>query len=161
MKMDNLPKPQNMKSINKSSENMGGVIRLWAIPPSDYSLVGTTLSFISDANLIAIYTQEDSVSFNETPIEGHAFKTEITGTVPCDSSETLKLITEMERRHKYNVIFQDGNGNFKLAGNRNVPLRFSAQQTTGAGSSSLNHYAISFLAKVITSRAVFIADPFR
>jgi hypothetical protein len=150
-----------MKYIQKSAENMGGVIRLWAIPPSDYSLQATSMVIATDENMVAIYTQEDSVTFTENPIEGAAFKTEITGTVPCDSADTLKLIAQMERTLRYNVVFQDGNGNYKVAGTRNVPLRFSARLTTGGGAASLNHYSIAFTANVIKERAVFISDPFQ
>lgn len=149
-----------MKTINKSLENMGGVIRLWAVPPSDYFIVGNTLTFVTDANVIEIYLQEDSTAFTENPIQGPAFQTEITGTIPCDSEDTIKLISLMERTLKYNVIFLDGNGNFKLAGTRHVPLRFAAKLTTGNSSASLNSYAFSFLARAITTRAIFLQDPF-
>ena len=111
--------------------------------------------------MVQIYIQEDSGSFVEDDIPGSAFKTEIVGQVPCDHPDSQAIITQMEGVLKYNVIFQDGNGNFKLAGTKSVPLRFSAKLVTGATAASLNHYAISFLAKVITTRAVFIEDPLR
>lgn len=139
---------------------MGGVVKLWAIPPSDYSIAGKVLTIPSDTNMVEIYIQEDSGSFVEDDIAGSAFKTEIVGQVPCDHPDSQAIITQMERVLKYNVIFQDGNGNYKLAGTKSVPLRFSAKLVTGATTASLNHYAISFLAKVITTRAVFIEDPF-
>ncbi len=140
---------------------MGGVIRIWAIPPSDYSIAGKTMTILSDAYMVEIYIQEDSGSFVEEDIPGSAFKTEIVGRVPCDHPDSQAIIAQMERVLKYNVIFQDGNGNFKLAGTRSVPLRFSAKMTTGSTTASLNHYAITFVAKVITTRAVFIDDPFQ
>jgi hypothetical protein len=149
-----------MKTINKQSENMGGVIKLWAIPPADYSITGKIVTITSDTNLIGIYIQEDSGSFTEDPIEGSAFKTEIAGVVPCDNETSLAVIRDLERIRKFNVIYLDGNGKFKLAGNKNVPLRFSAKHATGASTASLNHYAISFLAKVIKDRAIFIEDSF-
>lgn len=150
-----------MKTINKQSENMGGVIKLWAIPPADYSITGKAVTINSETNMVGIYIQEDSGSFTEESIEGSAFKTEIAGIVPCDNETSLAVIRDMERIRKYNVIFQDGNGNFKLAGNKQVPLRFSSKLSTGTSTSSLNHYAISFLAKVIKDRAIFIEDPFQ
>lgn len=149
-----------MKTINKQAENMGGVIRIWAIPQKDYSLSGETLTINEDANMVEIYTKEDSSAFSEDPIDGSAFKTEITAIVPCDNQATITIIRQLERVLKYNVIFQDGNGNFKLAGNKDVPLRFSAKMVTGSTAAALNHYAISFLAKAIKERAVFISDPF-
>ena len=140
---------------------MGGVVKLWAIPPSDYSIAGKALTIPSHTGMVEIYIQEDSGSFVEDDIAGSAFKTEIVGQVPCDHPDSQAIITQMERVLKYNVVFQDGNGNFKLAGTKSVPLRFSAKLVTGGTAASLNHYAISFLAKVITTRAVFIEDPLR
>ena len=140
---------------------MGGVVKLWAIPPSDYSIAGKAMTITSQSGIVEIYIQEDSGSFVEDDIAGSAFKTEIVGQVPCDHTDSQAIITQMERMLKYNVIFQDGNGNYKLAGTKSVPLRFSAKLVTGATAASLNHFAISFLAKVITTRAVFIEDPLR
>ena len=152
---------KKMKTIQKRGENMGGIVKLWAIPPSDCTIEAMNMTILSGTNMVEIYIQEDSGCFIEEDITGPAFKTEIVGQVPCDHPHSLAIITLMERTLKYNVIFQDGNGNYKLAGTKSVPLRFSAKLVTGATSSSLDHYAISFLAKVITSRAVFIEDPFR
>lgn len=140
---------------------MGGVIKLWAIPPADYSNAGKSLTILSDDNMVEICIQEDSASFTEEDISGSAFKTEILGQLPCDHPDSQAIIRQMERTLKYNVILLDGNGNYKLAGTKHVPLRFSARQSTGSTTASLNHYAIAFLAKVITTRAIFIDDPFQ
>lgn len=150
-----------MKTISKQPDNMGGVIRLWAIPGADISVADKMVTIISDSRMVQIYIKEDSGEFTEDPIDGSAFKTEITGVVPCDNADTLALIREMDRIRKYNVIYQDGNGNFKLAGTKSVPLRFSSRLMTGSSTASLNNYQISFLAKVIRERAIFIEDPFQ
>jgi hypothetical protein len=149
-----------MKTIQKQRDNMGGVIHLWAIPPGDYSLSANTLTILSDSSIIEILFQEDSGSFQEEEIEGPAFKTQITAQVACDYPHTLGMIRQMERVKKYNLLFEDGNGNFKLAGTPQVPLRFEARLSTGSTTASLNHYAVSFTAKVITSRAIFVENPF-
>ena len=151
-----------MKSINKQPENMGGVLRIWAVPPSDISVSGKRLTFLSDANIVDIYIQEDSASFSEDmskSFAGTVYKVELSAIVPCDTSETLKQITEMERRSRYLVIYIDGNDNYKLAGTKQVPLRFSAKATTGSGTSGLNHFSISFTGSQ-PKRAVFIDNPF-
>ena len=141
---------------------MGGVLRIWAVPPSDISTSGNRLTFLSDANLVDIYFQEDSASFSEEmskSFAGTSYKVELSAIVPCDTSETLKQISDMERRCKYLVIYMDGNGNYKLAGTKPVPLRFSAKATTGSGTSGLNHFSISFTGTQ-RKRAVFIENPF-
>ena len=141
---------------------MGGVLRICAIPQSDISVSGNHVTFISEANLIDIYYQEDSASFSEEMTKsfaGTSYKVELSAIVPCDTSETLKQISDMERRSKYLVIYMDGNGNYKLAGTKPVPLRFSAKATTGSGTSGLNHFSISFSGSQ-RKRAVFIENPF-
>jgi hypothetical protein len=151
-----------MKTINKQTENMGGVLRLWAIPVADLSVAGPTVTINSDANMVSIYVREDSAAFIEeqsNSFAGSIYKVEITAIVPCDTSDTLKLIEEMERRRKYLVIYLDGNGNYKLAGNVKVPLRFSAKGNSANSASGLNHYAITFAGNQL-KRAIFISDPF-
>jgi len=120
-----------MKTINKQSENMGGVLRIWAVPPSDISISGNQVTILSDANIVDIYTQEDSASFTEEmskSFAGTSYKVELLAIVPCDTPETLKLISDMERRCKYLVIYMDGNGNYKLAGTKPVPSVFLPKQ---------------------------------
>lgn len=151
-----------MKTINKQSENMGGVLRLWAIPKSDITLSGKTLTIVSDTNMVSIYTSEDSATFVEEIVKsfaGTVFKVEITAKVPGDNSGTLNLIAEMERRSKYLVVYIDGNGNYKLAGSTDAPLRFSSKATTGTGAAGLNNYAITFSGQQL-KRALFIDSPF-
>jgi hypothetical protein len=151
-----------MKTINKQSENMGGVIRMWAIPSHDIQVLGNQAIIISDAEMVDIYTQAESAVFNEelgTAFAGQSYKVDITAVVPCDNKDTQLLIAEMERRSKYLVIYQDGNERYKLAGTEQVPLRFGAKQTTGQGASALNHYQISFAGQQ-RERAVFIDNPF-
>ena len=141
---------------------MGGVLRIWAVPPSDISVTGNRVTLLSDANIVDIYVQEDSASFTEDiskSFAGTSFKVELTAIVPCDTSETLKQISDMERRSKYLVIYMDGNGNYKLAGTKPVSLRFSAKATTGSGTSGLNHFSISFTGSQ-RKRAIFIENPF-
>ena len=141
---------------------MGGILRLWAVLPSDITVSGNQVTIASDVNVIDIYIREDSSSFSEdlsTSFAGKVYKVEISAIVPCDTSESLKQIADMERRCKYLVIYQDGNGFYKLAGTTEVPLRFSAKATTGSGASGLNHYAITFEGKQ-RNRAIFIDNPF-
>ena len=151
-----------MKTIKRPSDNMGGVIRMWAIPPRSISMSGKTVTIISDANVIDITVKEDSAGFTEEASDtfaGTFFKTDITATIPCDTDETLAIIKEMERKMKYLVIYMDGNENYKLAGSNNVPLRFSAKASTGTTAAALNNYNITFTGSQ-RERAVFIDNPF-
>ena len=151
-----------MKTINKQTENMGGVLRLWAIPKSDIAVSGNVVTILSYANMVDIYMKEDSASFSEDlskSFAGSIYKVELSAVVPCDNADTLKLIAQMERICKYLVIYIDGNGAYKLAGTTSVPLRFSAKANTSASAAGLNHYAITFAGQQL-KRAIFIDNPF-
>lgn len=151
-----------MRTIDKQAENMGGVLRIWAVPQADISVSGNRAAILSDANMVGIYIREGSASFTEDltkTFAGSAYKVELSAIVPCETLETQLQINDMERRGKYLVVFIDGNGNYKLAGTRAVPLRFSAKAATGQGTSGLNHYAISFSGQQL-KRAIFIENPF-
>jgi len=151
-----------MKSINKQADNMGGVIRLWAIPPADISIAGKKATILSDTNLVDIYIKEDSASFTEELVKsfaGSSYKVDIAAIVPADTPETLAQIADMERRSKYIVIYLDGNGAYKLAGTSKVPLRFGSKSSTGQGAVALSHYELSF-SGLQHKRAVFIENPF-
>ena len=141
---------------------MGGVVRIWAVLPGDIIVTGNQITVNYDDNMVDIYTSPDTASFTEELSEsfaGKSYKVAISGIVPCDNANTLREIQDMERRCKYLVIYQDGNGNYKLAGTTKVPLRFSAKATTGSGAASLNNYAISFEGSQ-RKRAIFIVNPF-
>jgi hypothetical protein len=151
-----------MKTIIKQALNMGGVLRLWAVPPSDVSLFGKALTILTDADMVDISVQQESASFGEqikTSFSGGSYDVEITAVVPGDSEDIRLSIAAMERQSRYLVIYLDGNGNYKLAGSIETPLRFSAKTTTGTTAASLNHYAISFTGQQ-RDRAVFIDNPF-
>jgi hypothetical protein len=149
-----------MKTISKQSDNMGGVIRMWAVPPGDITVSGKTVTIVSDANMIDIYIKEDTGTFSEDLQEADkVYKVKLEGLVPCDNETSRGLISEMERILKYVVIYIDGNGNYKLAGTVDVPLRVLVKATTGLGAAALNHYAVSF-SGLQKERAIFINNPF-
>lgn len=151
-----------MKTINKQSENMGGVLNIWAVPPEAISVSGDVVTIISDVNIIDILVKQDSASFDEDPVESFAntaYKVEIKAVVPCDNKETLAIISELERKKKYQVIYLDGNGNYKLAGTGEVPLRALAKATTGNNAASLNRYDLTFTGSQL-ARAIYIQNPF-
>lgn len=151
-----------MKTITKQPENMGGVLRIWAVPPTDYSIAGTVLTITNDLETVELLLKEDSAGFTEDMTlseKGKVYKTELSGIVPCINSDTDVTIAGMERRCKYVAIFEDGNGVFRLAGTRAVPLRFAAKAATQAQAAGLAAYSVSF-SGLQTKRAVFIDNPF-
>jgi hypothetical protein len=151
-----------MQTITKQPDNMGGVLRIWAVPPTDFTVAGTVLTITNDSNVVQMLLKEDSTSFTEdmtrTPA-GKVYKTELSAIVPCVHRDSDIIIADMERRCKYVLVFEDGNGAYRLAGTRAVPLRFAAKAATQAQAAGLAAYAVSF-AGLQTKRAVFIDNPF-
>jgi len=151
-----------MKQITKQSENMGGVLRIWAVPPTDFTVSGKVITITNDANVVQLYAKEDSAAFMEEMTRtsaGKVYKTELSAIVPCVHSDSDSIIADMERRCKYVAVFEDGNGAYRLAGTRAVPLRFAAKAATQAPAAGLSAYAVSF-SGLQTKRAVFIDNPF-
>lgn len=139
---------------------MGGILRIWAIPPGDISISGNIATIVSDTNIVNLCPTEGSGSFTEESIAGGAYKIGVEATVPGDGPENLAIIGELNRRGKYLVVLLDGNGKYRLAGTNTVPLRFSSKRLTGSGAASLCHFAVSFVAKASKQQSIFIGCPF-
>lgn len=150
-----------MKAINKPGNNLGGLIKLWAVPKDDYSISGKTVSFNNTDNIYEIYCSPDSMQFTE-PMEhtkaGIHYNTAISGFTPKDSEELQEALAYLEPR-KWVVIFIDGNGDYKLAGARYLPLRLTPSINSGRNTADRAGCEIPFSGKTI-ARAVFIDNPF-
>lgn len=150
-----------MKTINKPGDNLGGLLKIWAVPASVFSVSGTTVSFSATADIYEIYCTPESMEFDEPSertVAGTHYNTQVSGFIPRDSSDVLEAMNDMERK-PYVLIFKDGNGNFKLAGTASEPLYIDSSLNSGRQVSDRAGYSISFVGKTI-SRAVFIDDPF-
>jgi hypothetical protein len=150
-----------MKTISKPGDNLGGLIKLWAIPKAVVSVLGRTVSVSSSADVYEIYCTPGSMSLAEPhqrDERGVHYNAEFLGFVPRDSETVRNAIEDMETK-PYAVLFQDGNGEFKLSGSNTEPLRFSAVLTTGIDTQERAGYQIRF-AGTTTRRAVFVNNPF-
>ena len=150
-----------MKQLNKPGDNLGGLLKIWAVPFGVFTTLGNTVNFSSQANIWEIYCSADSMEFIEssevTPAGIH-YNTAISGFIPQDNATLQEAIAYMEPR-KWSVIFMDGNGNYKLAGNQTDPLRVTAEINTGKDTASLAGCSIRFSGKTKT-RAMFVNKPF-
>ena len=54
-----------MKHLNKPSDNLGGLLKIWAVPPDDITISFNTANFRSTANIIEMYCSPGSISFTE------------------------------------------------------------------------------------------------
>ena len=139
---------------------MGGILRIWAIPPGDISVSENIATIISSSNIVDLCPTEGSGSLTEESIAGGAYKIGVEATVPVDGPDNMPIIAELNRRGKYLVVLLDGNGRYRLAGTNTVPLRFSSKRLTGSGAASLCHFAVSFVAKASKQQSIFIGCPF-
>jgi hypothetical protein len=95
---------------------------------------------------------------SEVTPAGIHFNTVISGFIPQDNVTLQEAIEYIEPR-KWGVIFIDGNGNYKLAGNQTDPLRFTSEINTGKDTASLAGCSFQFSGKTKT-RAMFVNKPF-
>ena len=149
-----------MKHLNKPSDNLGGLLKLWAVPPDDITISFNTANFRSTANIIEMYCSPGSISFTEKESQenyGLGYKNELNAFIPKDSPETQAIINDMTGR-KWVVILLDQNEQFKVAGTPEIPLRVSFDLDTGADTPDRNGHSISFYGTQ-TSKAKFITNP--
>lgn len=150
-----------MKTINKPKDNLGGLLKIWAIPFGVFSISGMNVSFSSQTYIWEIYCSPDSMEFiesSELTTAGTHFNTTLSGFIPHDNAMLQEAIAYIQPR-KWVVILIDGNGFYKLAGNQTDPLRFTAELITGKDTSSLAGCSFQFSGKTKT-RAMFIDKPF-
>ena len=150
-----------MKQLNKPSDNLGGLLKIWAVPPGDITISFNTANFRTTANIIEMYCSPGSISFTEKETQekfGLGYKNEINAFIPKDSPEVQAIINDMSGL-KCVVIMLDQNEYYKVAGTPEIPLRVSFDLDTGADTPDRNGHSISFYGTQ-TSKAKFIADPF-
>lgn len=150
-----------MKTISKPGDNLGGLLKLWAVPKSVFSVSGTTVTLSDTSDVYEIYFTADSGMFKETSDsvnEGIVYNTVISVFVPGDSDDLRTALVEIEFR-PYVIIFEDGNGNYKLAGSSSEPFRITAELNTGADTKDRSGIKLTCKAET-SSRAVFVDNPF-
>ena len=140
-----------MKTITKQADNMGGVVRLWAIPRTDISLNGNIPTIASSDNVVCMDLTQDSAAAEHIPkvtFAGTTYLHEISGFIPGYSEDTEPIINEMMRLSRYVVIYLDSEGVPVLLGRPDIPIRFNAAFATGQTTASPRGYKISFSGNV-------------
>ena len=152
-----------VKNTLKQSENMGGVIRLWAIPPSDISLTGNFPSFISTDRVVQLDVTQDTAGAEIAPqssFAGTTYKHEVTGFIPGFDAATKSIIGDLIRQKRFVVIYQDSNSGFVMLGRPEIPIKFSADFSTGSASASPRGYKIIFTGNCHEPPILLSGDPF-
>ena len=77
-----------MKTFSKPHDNLGGVLKVWAIPPSVVSVSGNTLSLSSTINIVEMYATSETLNAKiktKHSTAGLVHEIEITGSIPRPS----------------------------------------------------------------------------
>jgi hypothetical protein len=151
-----------MKTLSKPSDNLGGMLRLWAVPPSSVvSLSGGTLLLTGLDDITHLYLTPESTSAEcllKRSTAGLYYETAVNGFTPRIREEAGQLLGDMAG-HCFVVVLLDGNGQYLVAGSPQEPLRFSYTAKTGQAVSDRNGYELTF-ERNCTTPIVQVADPF-
>jgi len=150
-----------MKTVIKAGDNLGGLLKIWAVPASDLVVSGNEVTFTNTTNIYEIYCSPDTMEFSE-PKEvteaGTHYNTVISGFIPQDNAAMQEALAYIEPR-KWVVLFIDGNGKTKLAGTPVNPLRFTADLTSATDTTGRAGCRVQFFGKTL-ARAIFVNNPF-
>lgn len=148
-----------MNDINKHcSDNIGGVYLLKFIPKTDVSSIPATINgkvcepviLNSGARWYEFYGTEGTKSLKEDqqPSEhGDYFKLKLAGSTPKIRTDVSDIFNEMKDQ-EFIIDCTDNNGNRRLLGTINEPLRFQFTSDTGNGAANKNAYTFEFYGDV-------------
>lgn len=142
-----------MKTVNKPSDNLGGIARVWCIPPAmvtdirPVDLTGESiLEVYSLGTTYSLYCIPESLEYTETEKQADAgsyFEAELTGRMAKDSPELWLSLRDL-RGKPWVVVYQDQNSQYKVIGSPREPLWFTTELKTGAQFAALNHVRFAF-----------------
>lgn len=114
----------------KDNANLGGLMSIVAVPPTAvYELSkrkNHTAFEYNDALAIEIYCTEGTMHYNRNAEEG----IKIAGSTPRISADGELLFRQLEVGY-WLVVFEDNNGEKRLAGDMSNQLAFRRTETTG------------------------------
>ena len=142
-----------MKRISFSTDNVGGLATIIAIPVADFNRVKTDFTtgkkYTSVASLDQVIelpvVNDTSCSFDEKHVledGGETYAVTIQGVIPRNETEA-KLINTLERG-EWLVLHMDRNGICILSGTKDVPLFFASNRQSGASTAATNGNAFVF-----------------
>ena len=140
-----------MKKVGKELENMGSIVRLWAVDRWNISLLGSAAMITTQDEVYCIDITQDTsgAAVNQkTDFAGTTFLHEITGYVSGYDKDSEININQMIRIKKFVVIYMDSNGILVMLGTPDIPIRFSADFETGETNASKRGFKIKFSGNV-------------
>ena len=142
-----------MKSINFDFDNLGGLSKIYAIPPSSFVRIRTdyddntrSLELRRRDGIIEIPLYcDDSFLFSEELLDndaGDGYSVSIEGVIPKHSLMNSRDIEILERGSWY-ILSEDSNGTVRLSGDENVLMKFITKKSTGKKPGSRNGISFS------------------
>ncbi|MDH6355457.1 hypothetical protein M2132_001800 [Dysgonomonas sp. PH5-45] len=143
-----------MKAITFDfGSNLGGLNKVYAIPPSslieiihNYSKKQISLRLTGTSDIIEIYCILDTMQFTEEktqPAAGPTYNPVITGITPKSNEINQEQLIRLESSY-WLLLFEDNNGNTRLAGNEDLFLVFNRTESTGQTIQSRNQIQFTF-----------------
>lgn len=133
--------------------NMGGVCRIFAIPPTSFVRLWTDhvncISYLTVTNredIIDIYSIDEETSFTEE-YESGVYNPVLTGVTPGgrdnENAKNREILEKLDSGYWY-LLFEDNNGFIRFSGTEENLLTFSRVNTTGnVGSRNQNEFRFS------------------
>ena len=153
-----------MRRISFDFDNVGGLLDVKAYPSALFSELkrnhvnGTGVFQPHDdsaAIAIPMYA-DDTFQFSEekdTADNGVFYSTEVAGVIPKIDPGNEALVEELDRG-EWIVLIRDNNGQMRLVGTAETPLRFDSGKDTGVSFTSRNNVKFAFKGKCATPSVV-------
>ena len=150
-----------MINITKPTDSMGGLLKMWLIPASDFLLIGSLAVVTDSDSLYRFYFKKESLSFSETPDNqsraGQFFNVDLSGFVPGVTPDIIAAIADIDSKD-YVAVFQDGNGRYRHAGTQLTPLQLNSTFYSGKSTADPAGWELKLTGKT-TQRSVIINNP--
>lgn len=154
-------KNKAMKQFNRPTDNMGGLLKIWAVPPGEITISGNVVSFTTTSNIVQLNCSQGSMEFTEKTTReraGTVYLSELNAFAPKDSKEANELISDMNQQ-RWVVIYLDQNEQYKVVGIPTNPLRVAFDLGTGQDTRDRNGHSVKFYGKLL-KKAIFVDNPF-
>ncbi len=157
-----------MNVTPKSTNNLGGIAKVWAIPSSLADITRQPAEpnsfFLPDEftlECLEILPIFQSLRFSETSKTesgGTYYESTLSLSIARDSP-ALKAYLEDLQSGRWSLLTLDQNGLYRLIGSKAYPLRVGIARNTGAEISDLNHIRLEFTG-TSPYPSIFMSNPF-
>ena len=143
-----------MKTINKQTEILPGLIKLYLTPVINIKYISLGLIHITNPDLIfKINHALDSLKIVSQPVlseKGDYFDINLQTFIPGASDEAENHLNNI-KRFTLLCIYQESDGNFYRVGNQSVGLKLEYIYSSGNRDESIKGYSITLSGKLLLS----------